>query len=92
MDGQGCADEPIAVVGPKGETATPSVVELKLWMIDDVAIAIPENGIAVAQIDGGLVIDVEKAVHAVMLETEVKTYVGIIEIGLPIFFSIGLTT
>ena len=91
MDGQRCADESIAIVGPIREATAPSVVELELWTIDNVAVAITENGIAVAQIDGCLAIVVDEAIHAVVLETEVEAYVGVVEIGFPTFFSIGLT-
>lgn len=92
MDGYRRTDEPIAVVGPKGEASAPGVVELELGPVDEMAVAIAEDRIAVAQVDELLALLVEIVLQCVAFETEVEAKTRIVEEPFPFVVAVGLAS
>ena len=90
MYGERCADEAVAAVGPIGKPDAPSVVELEVFPAYEVAVAKAVGRVAVSQSDESLRHAIEVVLHGVVLETESKAEVGVVEPLLPSLFSCGL--
>ena len=90
VHGDGRTHQTVVALGPVGHADAPSVVELELGPVDEVAVAEAEHRVAVAQVDGLLAFLVEVVLHRVVFEAEGHADVWVVEETLPVFRAVGL--